>query len=83
MDQTRKDSTQSPTDAGNREFGEGNYKASQRYREKTEAFVESGRVEEAAENAAPASPEEARELEDAERAGRERMAEEDPRLRRK
>ncbi|MGE0444723.1 MAG: hypothetical protein AB7P99_05800, partial [Vicinamibacterales bacterium] len=50
------------------EFGEGNYNASQRYREKTEAFVESGRVDEAAENAAPESADEARELEDAERA---------------
>ncbi|MGE3401730.1 MAG: hypothetical protein AB7K63_04025 [Vicinamibacterales bacterium] len=65
------------------EFGEGNYKASQRYREKTEAFVESGRVDEAAENAAPESADEARELEDAERAGRERMKEEDPQLRRR
>jgi hypothetical protein len=83
MDDTRKDDHQPGIESGKREFGEGNYKASQRYREKTESFVESGRVDEAAENAAPASAAEARELEDAERAGRERMAEEDPQLRRK
>jgi hypothetical protein len=83
MDDTTKDDRQSGGEAGNREFGEGNYKASQRYRQKTESFVESGRVDEAAENAAPESAEEARELEDAERAGRERAAEEDPQLRRK
>jgi hypothetical protein len=67
--------------AENREFGEGNYKASQRYRKQTEAFVESGRVEEAAESAAPASDAEARELEDAEQAGKARSAGEDPLLR--
>jgi hypothetical protein len=69
--------------SNNQEFGEGNYKASQRYREKTEAFVESGRVDEAAKAATPASPEEAAELEQAEQAGRERAAEEDPLLRKK
>ena len=83
MDETPKDDSQPGGEGGNREFGEGNYKASQRYREKTEAFVEAGRVDEAAGHAAPTSPEEARELEDAERAGRDRMAEEDPQLRRK
>lgn len=61
--------------------GEGNYDASRRYREKTEAFVESGRVDEAAESAAHVTPEEARELEQAEQAGRDRAAEEDPQLR--
>ena len=65
----------------NQEFGEGNYKASQRYRKQTEAFVEAGRVEEAAKAALPTSDEEAAELERAEQAGRERAAEEDRLLR--
>jgi hypothetical protein len=66
-----------------KEHGEGNYKASQRYRERTEAFVEAGKVDQAAKAAAPQSPEEAAELEQAEQAGRERAAEEDPQLRKK
>ncbi len=61
--------------------GEGNYDASRRYREKTEAFIESGRVNDAAESAAHVAPEEARDLEQAEQAGRDRTAEEDPLLR--
>lgn len=65
------------------EFGEGNYKASQRYRKGTEAFIEAGRVEEAAKAATPASDEEAAELEQAEKKGRERAAEEDRLLRKK
>ena len=64
----------------NGELGEGNYKASQRYRKATEEFIEAGRVEEAAEHAAPGSDDERAELEAAERAGRERAAEEDPLL---
>ena len=60
--------------------GEGNYDASRRYRERTEQFIESGRVEEAAQNAVPESPEEQEELERAEEAGRARAAEEDPGL---
>ena len=66
-----------------KEFGEGNYKASQRYRERTEQFVESGRVDEAAEDAKNVSQEETRELEQAEQEGRERIAEEDPGLRKR
>jgi hypothetical protein len=65
----------------NKEFGEGNYEASRRYRERTEQFVESGRVEQAAEEAKNASPAETNELERAEAEGRERAAEEDPQLR--
>jgi len=53
------------------EFGEGNYEASRTYNEATKKFVESGRVEAAAQAAAPRSEAEARELLDAERAGRE------------
>jgi hypothetical protein len=35
--------------------GEGNREASRRYRDKTEQFIESGKVEEAAKNAIPTS----------------------------
>jgi hypothetical protein len=61
--------------------GEGNYDAARRYRRETEQFVESGRVDEAAQAAVPTSDDEAAELEQAERAGKERAAEEDPLLR--
>lgn len=62
--------------------GEGNYDATRNYRRRTKAFIESGRVEEAAENAASAPAEEQQELERAEEAGRSHVAEEDPQLRR-
>ena len=61
--------------------GEGNYDASRRYRDRTEDFIESGKVDEAAKNAVPDSPEEQRELEQAEEEGRSRAAEEDRKLR--
>ena len=61
--------------------GEGNYEASRRYREKTEQFIESGRVDEAAQNAAPRSDQEALELDRAEEAGKSHVAEEDRQLR--
>ncbi len=50
--------------------GEGNYTAARRHRESAEAFVESGRVEPAARDAAPHDSAEAREMQDAEAAGR-------------
>jgi hypothetical protein len=50
--------------------GEGNYDASRRYRQATEQFVESGKVDEAAQRAKPTSVAEAAELERAEDAGR-------------
>lgn len=52
--------------------GEGNYTAARRHRESVEHFVAEGKVEQAARDAAPASPEEARELQAAEDAGRAR-----------
>jgi hypothetical protein len=58
--------------------GEGNYQASREYNEATRRFVKSGRVADAGRRAAPASSDEAAELEDAERAGRERARGEDP-----
>lgn len=48
--------------------GEGNYEASREYNRATKKFVESGRVEEAARDAQPRSPEEAREMREAEQA---------------
>jgi hypothetical protein len=66
---------------GDHEHGEGNYRASREYNDRTKRFVESGRVEQAAEDAAPANPQEAAELENAEAAGRRRAKEEDPQLR--
>lgn len=62
------------------QYGEGNYTASRRYNESTKRFVESGQVDEAATSAAPQNDAEARELERAEQAGRERAKEEDPAL---
>ena len=53
-------------------YGEGNYEASRRYNKKTREFAQSGRVDEAARNAAPATPEQAQELEQAEQIGKAR-----------
>ena len=50
------------------EYGEGNYKASREYNEATKKFVESGRVDKAARDAAPRSPQEAQEMKVAEEA---------------
>ena len=66
----------------NKEYGEGNYKASRQYNDATKKFVESGRVEEAARNAAPQSEEEAKDLRKAEAEGKQHAKEEDPALRR-
>ena len=55
--------------AGKRnEYGEGNYEATRQYNRATKRFVESGRVERAARDAAPRSPEEATEMRRAEQA---------------
>ena len=52
--------------------GEGNYTAARRHRRSTEAFVESGKVDDAADKAAPRDDKEAQVLEDAERAGKQK-----------
>ncbi len=52
--------------------GEGNYEAAREYDDAQRAFVESGKVEQAARDAAPKSAEEERKLLDAEREGRSR-----------
>ena len=63
-----------------KEFGEGNYRATREYNQATRRFVESGKVDAAAKAAKPANEAEARELEQAEKAGRDKRKEEDPAL---
>ena len=65
---------------GDKQYGEGNYAASRDYNQRTKQFVESGRVDAAARNAAPKSEREAKEMSDAEREGRRPMREEDPQI---
>lgn len=52
--------------------GEGDYEANRRYRDAAEQFAQSGKVEQAAEDAAPDSAEEAEQMRDAEDEGRAR-----------
>lgn len=49
-------------------YGEGNYQATREYNAATRKFVKSGRVDAAARNAAPRSPKEAHEMQEAEQA---------------
>lgn len=49
-------------------LGEGNYEATRQYNEATKKFVQSGRVEQAARDAAPRSAKEAAEMKAAEQA---------------
>lgn len=53
-----------------KEHGEGNYKATQDYNERTKKFIDSGKVDEAAAKARPKNPDEARQMEQAEQAGK-------------
>ena len=50
--------------------GEGNYEATRDYNERTKDFIESGKVDEAAQKAKPKSQQEAREMEKAEQEGK-------------
>jgi hypothetical protein len=50
--------------------GEGDYEAARDYNERTRRFIKSGRVDEAAQEAAPHTDEEAAELEKAEAIGK-------------
>lgn len=58
--------------ASDKVHGEGNYEASRRFNRDEKAFVESGKVEDAARKAAPDSAQAAREMEQAERTGKSR-----------
>ena len=65
------------------QYGEGNYKATRDYNKGLKDHVENHDIEKDARDAAPRSEEEAREMEEAERIGRERAkgsakAEDDP-----
>ena len=57
-------------DSKDKEHGEGNYKASRDYNERTKNFVESGKVDDAAQKAKPQNQQEAREMEKAEQEGK-------------
>ena len=61
--------------------GEGSYTGAKEYDKRTKKFVDSGKVEQAANDAAPQSEEEAREMENAERIGKRHIKEEDPAVR--
>lgn len=58
--------------------GEGDYEAARHYREKTEEFVDKGKVEQQTEDRRAVDSAEQEELEKAERAGEERAKEKDP-----
>jgi hypothetical protein len=60
--------------------GEGSYKGSKDYNERTKKFVDSGKVEEAARAAKPQSEEEAHQMQKAERIGKQHAKGEDPAL---
>ena len=53
-----------------KEHGEGNYKATRDYNDRTKQFIDSGKVDEAAEKAKPKNEQEAREMKQAEEAGK-------------
>ena len=61
--------------------GEGSYTASKDYSKRTKKFVDSGKVEQAANDAAPKSEQEAREMQEAERIGKQHVKGEDPAVR--
>jgi hypothetical protein len=60
--------------------GEGDYDAARRYDKSAREFAESGKVDEAAREARPTSPEQADELARAEREGKSHAKGEDPLL---
>jgi hypothetical protein len=60
--------------------GEGSYTGSKEYNKRTEKFVQSGKVEDAARDAEPKSEEEKHAMQKAERMGKERAKGEDPAL---
>lgn len=63
--------------------GEGSYTGSKDYNERTKKFVDSGKVQQAAQDAKPKSEQEAHEMQKAERIGKQRAKGEDPALKKK
>jgi hypothetical protein len=65
--------------AGNQKVeGEGSYTATRRYNKATKEFIDSGKVEEKAREAADATPEEEAEMKQAEKKGKAHIKDEDP-----
>ena len=60
--------------------GEGSYKGTEEYNRRTEKFIDSGKVDEAARRAEPKSEEERQAMQKAERIGKEHAKGEDPAL---
>ena len=60
--------------------GEGSYSASKDYNQRTEKFVESGKVDDAAHKAKPEGQQQAKDLERAENEGKRHAKDEDPAL---
>ena len=60
--------------------GEGSYSGSKDYNQRTEKFVKSGKVEQAARDAEPKSEEEKQAMQKAEREGKQHAKGEDPAL---
>ena len=58
--------------------GEGDYEAAKHYREKTEQFVDEGKVEQQTQDRRSVDPAEQETLEQAEKAGEDRAREKDP-----
>jgi hypothetical protein len=52
--------------------GEGSYKGSKDYNERTKKFIDSGKVDQAAKDAQPRSEQEAHEMQKAERIGKQK-----------
>jgi hypothetical protein len=61
--------------------GEGSYAGTKDYNKRTKKFVDSGKVQDAANDAAPKSEQEAREMQEAERIGKQHIKDEDSALR--
>ncbi len=59
-------------------YGEGNYEATRQFNESSKKFVDSGRVDQAARDAAPKNEREAAEMKQAEQAALLRAKEKDP-----
>jgi hypothetical protein len=61
--------------------GEGSYTAAKDYNQRTQKFIDSGKVKDAARDAEPKNEEEKHAMQKAERIGREHAKEEDPAVR--
>lgn len=61
--------------------GEGSYSGTKDYNQRTQKFIDSGKVDDAARKAEPKSEEEKHAMQKAERIGKQRAKEEDPALR--